>query len=339
VSPHHQLATSPTPQLREWYRDRRALVIGGLGYIGSNLSDALVDAGAHVTIVTPSRDRHREMAAGFERRGARVVEGDARAMAAMRDVVRAQDAVFNVSGQSGAIQSVLDPIVDLDVNCSGNLAVLEALRLENTAAKFVFASSRLVYGAARTPRVAEDHPLTPLCPHGAHKAMVEQYLAIYGRLHGIRSTTLRITNPYGPGQPSDRRAYGVINYLIHRALAGESLPIYGDGAQVRDYVFIGDVVSALLVVGADARSDGRVYNIASGTGIRMIDAARLIAEIAGAGRVEHQDWPPLVREIDTGDFVADVNRAADEIGWRPTVAFADGLRQTVARYTAQGANR
>jgi len=323
----------------DWYRGRRALVIGGLGYIGSNLSAALVETGAHVTIVTPLLERHRDTVADFERRGARVVEGDAREIPAMRDVVRTQDVVFNVSGQSGALQSVLDPVLDLDVNCVGNLAVLEALQLENATAKFVFASSRLVYGAARTPRVAEDHPLTPLCPHGAHKAMVEQYLAIYGQVHGIRSTTLRITNPYGPGQPSDRRAYGVINYLIHRALAGESLPIYGDGAQVRDYVFIGDVVSALLAAGADARSDGRVYNIASGSGIRMIDAARLIADVVGAGRIEHQPWPPLVREIDTGDFVADVSRAATELGWRPTIAFEDGLRQTVARYTAQGANR
>jgi UDP-glucose 4-epimerase len=321
----------------DWYRSRRVLVTGGLGYLGSNLAAALLDAGADVTIVTPARDRHPLAAGRFEGRGARVIEADIRQVGPMRDATCGQEVVFNVAGQSGALESVRDPIVDLDVNCAGNLTLLEALRLESPRAKFVFAGSRLVYGATRTLPVAEDHALAPLCPHGAHKAMVEQYLAMYGTLHGVRATTLRITNPYGPGQPSERRAYGVINYLIHRALAGQSLPIYGDGAQRRDYVFVGDVAAAMLLAGAESRSDGRVYNIGSGVGIRMIDAARLIIEAAGAGRVELQPWPPLVREIDTGDFIADITRIGDELGWRPTTPFADGLRETVAASIAQGA--
>src|SRR5262249_45890588 len=144
---------------------------------------------------------------------------------------------------------------------------------------------------------------------------------------GLRATTLRITNPYGPGQPAARNAYGVINFLIHRALAGQSLPIYGDGLQRRDYVFIGDVVDALLTAGSDARSDGGVYTAASGTGTTMIDAARQIVSAVGAGRVEHQPWPPLVQEIDTGDFVADVSRIERELGWRPSTSFRDGLQR------------
>ena len=255
----------------------------------------------------------------------------------MQRAVRDQAIVFNVSGRSGALQSVEDPRTDLDVNCAGSLALLEALRLERAEAKLVFAGSRLVYGAAQSLPVPEDQPLAPLCPHGVHKAAVEQYLAIHGRLYGLRATTLRITNPYGPGQPSDRSAYGVINYLIHRALAGQSLPIYGDGAQLRDYVFIHDVIDALLLAGIDGRTDRRVYNIGSGVGTSMADAARLIVETVGAGRVERRPWPPLVREIDTGDFVADISRIGEEAGWRPTVALEEGLRRTVAASVAESA--
>lgn len=322
-----------------FYAGQRVAVIGGLGYIGSNLTAALLDACADVTVVTPLRSRHASAAGRYEDRGARIVEADIRDVAAMRDVVRGRATVFNVSGRSGALQSVQSPVDDLNMNCAGNLALIEALRLEGPSAKLVFAGSRLVYGAARSLPVAEDHALAPLCPHGAHKAMVEQYLAIYGGLFGLRATTLRITNPYGPGQPTGRSAYGVINYLIHRALAGQSLPIYGDGAQLRDYVFINDVVDAMLLVGADARSDGRIYNIGSGVGTSMIDAARLIVRTAGAGHVELQPWPPLVHEIDTGDFVADVTRIQAELGWRPTVAFADGLRLAVAASAAQSVDR
>jgi UDP-glucose 4-epimerase len=315
------------------YRGRRVLVIGGLGYIGSNLSAALIEADAVVTIVTPDRGRHRETADQFDARGARIVEADIRRSPAMRATVRGQDVVFNVSGQSGALQSVHDPIADLDVNCTGNLVLLEALRTDNPGAKLVFASSRLVYGAPRSLPVSEHHEGAPLCPHGVHKALVEHYLTVYGHLHGLRSTTLRITNPYGPGQPAERKTYGVVNYLIHRALSGQTLPIFGDGTQVRDYVYIGDVVGALLRAGADAKSDGRTYNVASGAGIAMIDAARLIIETAGAGRIEFQAWPPLVREIDTGDFIADVSRIDRELGWRPSVTFAEGLRRTMMTST------
>lgn len=319
------------------YSGRRALVIGGLGYIGSNLVASLFDAGADVAVVTPDRARHHALWASVKERGATMIEGDVRDVVALRNAISGRDVVFNLSGQSGALQSVKEPILDLDVNCGGNLALLEALRQEAPDAKLVFAGSRLVYGAPRALPVSEEHTLAPLCPHGAHKAMVEQYLTIYRQLHGIRATTLRITNPYGFGQPARRSAYGVINFLIHRALASQSLPIYGDGLQLRDYVYIGDVVEALLLVGVDERSDGRVYNVGSGVGTSMIEMARLVVDIAGTGRVEHQPWPPLVQEIDTGDFVADVTRIEREIGWRPATTLSDGLRRTVSMSLAQTA--
>jgi UDP-glucose 4-epimerase len=306
------------------------LVVGGLGYIGTNLVTALFDAGAEVTIVTPARAHHHAVWSAVEDRGGTMIEADVRHVDAMRSAVSGQNVVFNLSGQSGAVQSVQEPLLDLDVNCAGNLALLEALRLEAPAAKLVFTGSRLVYGAPRVLPVSEEHALAPLCPHGVHKAVVEQYLTLYRQLHGIRATTLRITNPYGCGQPVGRSAYGVINFLIHRALAGQTLPLFGDGRQLRDYVFIGDLVAALLAVGHDSRSDGRVYNVGSGIGTSMIDMARLVVELVGAGRVEHQPWPPMVQEIDTGDFVADITRIEREIGWRPTTPLAEGLRKTVS---------
>jgi len=321
--------------MTSYYRDRRVLVLGGLGYIGSNLTAALADAGARTTIVTPARDRHRARAASLEARGAAIVEADIRDAAAMRAAVRDQEVVFHLAGRSGAVRSVEDPAGDFDVNCGGSLALLEAMRAEESAARLVFSGSRLAYGRPAAIPVAESQPLAPRCPHGLHKAAVEQYLAIYARLYGLRATTLRITNPYGPGQPRDRQAYGVINFLIHRALAGETLPIYGDGAQLRDYIYIGDVVSAMLASGADPRPCCRVYNVGSGAGISMMDAARLIVAVAGSGRVETQPWPGVAREIDSGDFVADVSRIASELDWRPTVTIEDGLRRTVAAHLAQ----
>ena len=312
----------------------RVLVIGGLGFIGANLTSKLIERGAKTTILTPDRSRHAEQAAAFESAGVVVAEGDLRDRDRMASIVRGQQIVMNLSGQSGAVRSMEDPWADLDVNCRGNLVLLEALREHNRDAKIVFAGSRLQYGHPEHVPVNEDAPQDALCLHAIHKQTVERYLALYRRLFGIRYAVARITNPYGPGQPAGRTAYGVINRMIHLAIADRALTIYGDGVQVRDYVHVDDVVQALLTLAAADRSDGRTYNIGSGTGTRLIDLATKVIAMAGTGRVEHVPWPALAEQVETGDFVADVSRIEHQLGWRPAIALHDGLERTVAFYRA-----
>ena len=312
----------------------RVLVIGGLGFIGVNLVSKLADAGARVTVMTPSRARHSGTASDFERDGIPVVDGDLRDADRVSSLVRGQHVVINLSGQSGAVRSMEDPWTDLDVNVRGNLVLFEALRAHNRDAKVVFAGSRLQYGHPDRLPVSEDADKHPLCLHAIHKQTVEQYLELYARLFGIRYSIARITNPYGPGQPRSRTAYGVINRLIHQAIADRPLTIYGDGTQQRDYVHVEDVVEALMVLATNPAADGRAYNVASGTGISMIELARTIVEIAGSGRIEHVEWPELAKQIETGDFVADISRIRTELGWQPRIPLAEGLDKTVEFYRA-----
>ena len=315
-----------------------ALVIGGLGFIGVNLTERLVADGRSVTVVTPSRARHAERAAAFEARGVRIVEGDLRDPAAMTKAVAGQHVVFNLAGESGAVRSMEDPWTDLDVNCRGNLVLLEALRAGNREAKLVFVGSRLEYGRQAIQPVTEDREPDPLCLHAIHKLTAEKYLRLYGSLFGLRYTVARVTNPYGPGQPQNRTAYGVVNRLIHLALAGTTLPIYGDGTQRRDYIHVDDLVSALVSLVASPSSDGRTFNVGSGEGTRMIDMARAIIDLAGGGRVEHVAWPALAGQIETGDFVADVTRMRSEVGWEPAIALREGLQKTIAHYRMHAAS-
>lgn len=308
------------------------LVLGGLGFIGSNLTRRVLALGGKATVVTPLRERHEEAAGALESAGARVLEGDIRDHVFMSHAVAGHATIINLSGQSGAVRSMEDPWTDLDVNCRGNLVLLEAVREHNPAAKVVFVGSRLQYGRPQGNPVGEDQINEPLCLHAIHKQTVEQYYRLYGRLFGVRFTVARVTNPYGPGQPKGRTAYGVINRLIHLALAGEPLTIYGDGSQQRDYIHVDDVVEALVQLAASTASDGRAYNVGSGSGTRMIDLAKLVVELAGAGRIEHVPWPKLAEQIETGDFVADVRKIARDIGWRPAITLQDGLAQTIAFY-------
>ena len=319
------------------YRDRAALVIGGLGFIGGRLSQGLLDAGARVTIVTPSRQKHHDAAIDLEARGVHLVEGDVRDRSRMEASVRGQDVIFNLAGQSGAVRSMEEPWDDLDVNVRGMLTLVEAVRRENPSARVVLTGSRLEYGRVGPDPVAETHDTDPLCLHGVHKLVAEQYLRLYGRLYGISYAVARITNPYGPGQPRSRTAYGVVNRLIHLALAGETLPIYGDGRQRRDYIYIDDVVDAILALGehqAKQSSSNNIYNVATGVGTAIADMANAIITAVGAGRIEFVAWPPLAERIETGDFVADISRIRADLGWCPAVSLDEGLRKTVAFYRA-----
>jgi nucleoside-diphosphate-sugar epimerase len=313
---------------------RRALVVGGLGFIGCNLSARLAGEGAPVTVLTPSVAAHRELAAEFSSRGIASVDGDIRDAVVMRQLVANQDVVFNLAGQSGAVRSIEDPFADLDVNYRGTLVLLEAVRHVNPAARIVFAGSRLHYGHPASLPVPESAGADPLSLHAVHKSAAESAMQVYAKLFGLTTVMARITNPYGPGQPRERSAYGVINRLVHLAVAGEPLPIYGGGEQLRDYVHVDDVVGALVRMGESPTAAGGVYNVGSGIGTRLIDAATLIVEIARAGRVEHVEWPALASRVETGDFVADISRIERDLAWRPTIAFRQGIEQTVRFYQA-----
>jgi UDP-glucose 4-epimerase len=326
---------TPSRPHPEWYAGRRALAIGGFGFIGINVSRRLLSLGSSLTVLTPTRASCASDAAAFEAAGARVIEGDVRDAALAREVVAGQDVVFNLSGRSGAVRSMTDPLSDLDANCRGNLVLLEALRAVRSAAKLVFPGSRLEYGSPEVLPVGEDDELAPLCVHAIHKITIEQYLKVYGRAYGLRSTVLRITNPYGPGQPAGRTAYGIVNRMIHLALDDAPLVVFGDGRQRRDYIYIDDVVDALLATGADPQTDGRIYNVGSGTGTSFVDMAHAIVDAVGRGRIEFQAWPRLDELIETGDFIADVSRLERDAGWRPRVAMADGLRRTIDAYRTQ----
>ncbi|HUQ88869.1 MAG TPA: NAD-dependent epimerase/dehydratase family protein [Vicinamibacterales bacterium] len=322
---------------RQHMRDEKVLVIGGLGFIGVNLTQQLVERGARVAVLTPDRAKHAGEAAAFERNGVEIIEGDLRDQPLIEKHVAGRQLVINLSGQSGAVRSMEDPWTDLDVNLRGNLVLLEALRARNRDAKVVFAGSRLQYGHVDQLPVEENAPQAALCLHAVHKQTVEQYLDLYRRLFGIRYSVARITNPYGPGQPTSRTGYGVINRMIHLAIADRALTIYGDGNQLRDYIHVDDVVVALVAMAEAPAADGRVYNVGSGTGTKMVDLAQQVIRIAGGGRIEHVAWPPLAEQVETGDFMADISRIMRELEWTPSIALRDGLEQTVAFYRRIGA--
>ena len=210
------------------------------------------------------------------------------------------------------------PIADLDGNCRANLVLLEAIRRYNPGAKLVFVGSRLQYGRPSALPVDEDHPRGALCVHAVHKNTIEEYLRVYAQLFGLRYSIARVTNPYGPGQPPSRVAYGVVNRMIYLALADRALPIYGDGSQRRDYIYMDDAASALMRLADSAAADWRAYNVGCGTGTAMVDMARAIIAIGrrrpGSSMWHGRGWRSRLRPATSWRM----SRASDrEVGWAP----------------------
>ncbi|HSS60965.1 MAG TPA: NAD-dependent epimerase/dehydratase family protein, partial [Candidatus Limnocylindrales bacterium] len=235
-------------------------------------------------------------------------------------------------GKSGPAASNASPLEDLDVNARGMLTVLDACRRVSPDVKIVFPSSRLVYGASAHQPTPESAPTAPLSIYGVHKWTSEQYLLLSERLYGLRTTILRITNPYGPFQRPEQKSYGVVNWFIHQAMHNQPLTVFGGGEQLRDYIHIDDVVDALLTAGVAPDSDGMIFNVGSGRGVSFLQMAEVIVRAAGRGTIKHVEWPADQAIVETGDFVADTSLIEERLGWKARIPFELGIQDVVAKY-------
>jgi UDP-glucose 4-epimerase len=319
---------------RTFYRGRRVMVTGGLGFIGSNLARQLVDLGADVLLVDsliPDYGGNLFNVDGFADR-LRVNIADIRQQSTMNYLVRDRDVIFNLAGQVSHIDSMREPYTDLEVNCRSQLTILEACRNHNPMVKVVFAGTRQVYGRPDSLPVTEAHLVRPTDVNGINKAAGENYHLVYNNVFGVRACSLRLTNVYGPRQLIKHDRQGFIGWFIRTAIEGNTIQIYGDGAQLRDLVFVDDAADAFLRAGALDACNGEVFNVGGIQPISLRDLATELVTIAGSGRVEFVDWPADKKAIDIGSFYADSSKFTRGTGWTPTVQLSDGLRLTVNFY-------
>ena len=316
-----------------FYRGRKVLVTGGLGFIGSNLCRALADLGAEVLAVDsllPDYGGNLFNLAGYEDR-VRINIADVRGHA-MAYLVRGQELLFNLAGQVSHIDSMQDPFTDLEINCRSQLWILEAVRRNNPALKLVYAGTRQVYGKPRYLPVDESHLLNPTDVNGINKISGEFYHLVYHSVYGIRACSLRLTNTYGPRQLIKHSRQGFIGWFVRQALLGEEIQIFGDGRQKRDFDYVDDVVDAFLRAGAMDAADGEVFNLGGQPPVSLLELAQLLRELAGHGSHRLVPFPDERKRIDIGDFYADASKFKRALGWEPRVALREGLARTLAFY-------
>ena len=317
--------------MKQNFDGSQVLITGGMGFIGSNLAHRLVGLGARVTILDAILPQNGGNPANLDgiSNNTEIVIDDIRNTDTVRRLVAHKDYIFNLAGQVGVSAGLKNSIMDFDISCLGQLNLLESCRALNRDARIVFASSRLVYQRNLPIPVDENAPLEPISIYGVHKMTVEQYHRLFNQMYGMPTVCLRITNPYGPRQRIQGGKYGIVNWFVALAMKNDTIKVFGDGAQLRDYLYIDDLTEIFLRCALLPEMQGQVYNAGSGEGISLVEMARAVVETTGAGNIEHVPWPENQARTETGGFVAKIDKLVAATDFRPQTNLRHGLQKTV----------
>jgi UDP-glucose 4-epimerase len=326
--------TPPREDYLAYYGGRRVMITGGLGFIGSNLARQLVQLGAEVLIVDAL---HPEYGGNLfnicdvaDR--VRVNIADVRMQSTIGVLAKGQDVIFNLAGQVSHVDSMRDPYTDLEINCRAQLSILEACRINNPGVRIVYAGTRQVYGRPDYLPVDERHLVRPADINGVNKAAGEYYHLLYNNVFDVRACSLRLTNVYGPRQLIRHNRQGFIGWFLRLALEDREIQVFGDGSQVRDFVYVDDAADAFLRAGASGACDGDVFNVGGDEPTTHRDLVSILIESAGSGSVRYVDWPADKKRIDIGSFYSDSTKFQSAVGWRPRVSLREGLGRTIEYY-------
>lgn len=291
----------------------RVLVLGGNGFIGSHLVEALVANGKRVRVLTRSGCKHTQLIHGVDYRYADFADS-----ASVAESLADVDIVIHLISTTVPATANLDPLADIHGNLLSSVRLLQQMRDLGVSRLVFLSSGGTVYGDAKSVPIPEEHERNPLSSYGIVKVAIENYIAMFCTQHGLRSLVLRVSNPYGPRQ-GHLGIQGVIPTFFQRIITGDEIRIWGDGSNVRDYIYISDLIS-FIVQSIDKDLTG-VYNVGSGRGVSLRDVLSLIEEISGiTAKVKH--FPP--RGFDVKRVVLDISKARQALDWAPVVSLREG---------------
>jgi nucleoside-diphosphate-sugar epimerase len=318
----------------EFYDKSNVLITGGLGFLGSNLAIRLVELGASVTLydgliadlganffnIEPIKDEVRVLIADI---------GD---RSAMDHCVRNQDIIFNIGMHSCHLDSMKDPVFDIRTNVVPQINFLESLRYHNTEARVVYVGTRAQFGRVKNPPITETTPLNPMDIYAVSKQAVEWYHMLYAKICGLRPTSLRLGNTYGPRHQMLHAKYGVQNYLMRLALDNQQIQVFGDGSQKRELIYVDDVIECLLLLGEKEGCVGEVYAIGTEERVTFLELVQQLITACGSGSFAHVSWPEDRKIIEVGDVVTDYGKLTAHTGWTPSTNLSEGLKITAEYY-------
>ena len=311
----------------------KALITGGMGFIGSNLAHKLVSENNEVTIIdsmVPGLGGNDFNILEIKDR-VKVIKKDIRDEKAINDAVRNKDCIFHLAGQVDHKRSIENPMEDVGLRINGTISLLEACRKNNPRAKIIFSSTRSVYGEVKKIPVNEEMPTNPRGMYAITSLAAEKIIGMYSNLYGINFTILRLVNTYGPRHQM-KKAYGIVNYFVMQALDKHPITVMGDGKILRDYIFVEDACEAIIRCADNSKTDGWVINAGTGKGTSFLELASLISRMTDS-EVKKVEYSKVLKQIEPGDFVADIAKLKKLTGWSPKIPLEKGLKITMDFYS------
>jgi len=316
------------------FRGKNVLITGGAGFIGSNLAIKLVELEANVTIIDSFIPEYGGNLFNLEpiKNEVKLNISDVRDEHSMKYLIKDQDYLLNLAGQTSHIDSMNDPYADLEINAKAQLSILEACKRYNPTIKIVFASTRQIYGKPQYLPVDESHPLYPVDVNGINKMAGEWYHIVYNDVYKIRSVVLRLTNTYGPRMRVKDARQTFLGIWIKNVIEGNKISVFGDGKQIRDFNYVDDVVNAILLSAQSDNVNGMIFNLGADDQINLQDTAKLMIEISDKASYELVPFPAERKVIDIGNYYADYKKIKSKLGWQPKESLKDGLKLTIDFY-------
>lgn len=315
-------------------KGKRVLVTGGLGFIGSNLAIRLVSEGARVSIADPLVPGCGGSLFNIEpvRQDVELLDCSIGDTGRMRQALDRCDVVFNLAGEISHIHSMIFPERDLEINTVAQLRFIALCAEAAPGLRVVYAGTRQVYGVPEYLPVDERHPVNPVDYNGVHKYAATQYHLMLSRTGQLDAVVLRLTNVYGPRMALDVPCQGFLSTYLRKTLTAQPLDVFGDGRQLRDPLFVDEAVEAMLAAAGEATLRSRSYNVGGPEPLTVAAIAATLSQAGGLPQPAHREFPEERKAIDIGSYHTDSGRAREELRWRPSVRFAEGVARTLAYY-------
>ena len=320
--------------MEKYYNNKNVLITGGLGMIGSTVARKLVQCGANVTIVDallkPFGGNYFNIKGIEDKVDVHIV--DIRDKNAIEHLIKEKEVIYSLAGQVSHNDSLKNPFLDAEINYIGHLNILESVKKNEQEPVIIYSGSRLQYGCTSTVPVSEEHHLRPRTPYALNKTAAENMYLYYYNVHHIPCVLFRISNPYGPRCQMIHSKYAIINWFISQAMENSEITIFGKGDQIRDYIFVEDLVDGMIKASIEEKCIGEVFNIGSGVATQFKTMVETVINIVGTGFYQSVPWPKEYINIETGDYVADISKLIHAIDWNPRCMLEEGVRKTVNYY-------
>ena len=318
---------------KKFFKNRRVLITGGLGFIGSNLALKLAELGTNITVLDsllPDFGGNKFNIFPIKNR-VNVKIADMRNQRMLEKIVGDFEIIFNLAGTLSHIDSMTNPLLDLDINCAAQLSLLQACRKNNRSAKIIFTGTRNQYGKALYLPVDEKHIQEPTDINGINAMAAEKYHFLYTKIYGVPTVSLRLTNTFGPRHQMKHSKQGVLNWFLRLLLDGKKVELYGDGTQIRDVNYVDDVVNALILAAENKKAIGKAYNL-GGQPVTLKQFVEESIKILDDGSYLLKPFPQERKAIEIGNYVADIGKIKTDLNWEPKIKLEEGIKKTINYY-------